>query len=84
MKKDRLLAALASFFVVGLGQVLRGEGRKGLKMMLAFYFVFPISIYAALIFSGLLALIALGLVSIAGILLWVYGIIDAFTYEKSV
>lgn len=84
MKKDRILAALASFFVVGLGQVMRDEGRKGLKMMLAFYFVIPSSVYVALIFSGLLALIVLGLASIAGILLWVYGIIDAFTYEKSV
>ncbi|MBU0629856.1 MAG: hypothetical protein KKC80_02925 [Candidatus Margulisbacteria bacterium] len=82
MSRSRLIAALASFMVVGLGQVIRGEKRKGLKLMLAFYFVFPAAVYSALLVSGLLTLIVLGIGSIVGILLWVYSIIDAFTYEK--
>ena len=58
--------ALASLFVVGLGQIVKGEGDKGLKMMLIFYLAMPASLYAALLISGYLFLLALALVMICG------------------
>ncbi|OGC11251.1 hypothetical protein A3K48_01845 [candidate division WOR-1 bacterium RIFOXYA12_FULL_52_29] len=82
MNKARLIAAIASFLVVGLGQIIRGEKRKGLKLMLAVYFVLPSAVYLALLISGVLTLIVLGLGSIAAIIIWAYSVIDAFTYEK--
>jgi hypothetical protein len=71
-------AALASFMVVGLGQIIKGEGRKGLKLLLIFYFALPVAIYTSLLINGYLFLVTLGLVLIAGFCLWLYSVWDAF------
>jgi hypothetical protein len=76
--------ALASLFVVGLGQIVKGEGDKGLKMMLIFYLAMPASLYAALLVSGYLFLLALALVMICGTMLWAYNVWDAYKHEPLV
>lgn len=77
MKKLCLWEALASFFVVGLGQILKGEGNRGLKLMLAFYFVLPAAIYLTLMFNAYLFLSTLGIVLVSGIFLWAFNVFDA-------
>lgn len=81
MKKRYYWAALASIFVVGLGQLLKGEGHKALLLILAFYFTFPALIYLTLMFNAYLFLSTLGLGIIGGIVLWSYNVLDAWSYE---
>lgn len=75
------MEALASIFVVGLGQILKGEGEKGLKLILVFYFFLPAAVYVSLILNAYLFLIVLGLALMAGIVLWAYNIRDAYIHE---
>lgn len=83
MKKKFTLEAIASFFVVGLGQIIKGEGDKGLKLILIFYFVLPSAIYASLLFNALCFLIILAIALFSGIILWGYSFWDAFKHEIS-
>jgi len=84
MKKKYWIEALASFLVVGLGQILKGEGKKGLKLMLIFYFALPAAIYLSLLINAYLFLIILGFALISGIILWGYNIWDALKHEALV
>lgn len=77
MKEKHWTEALASFLVVGLGQILKGEGKKGLKLILIFYFVLPALVYLSLLINAYLFLIILGLALIFGIILWGYNVYDA-------
>ncbi|MFA6431365.1 MAG: hypothetical protein WCV91_03155 [Candidatus Margulisiibacteriota bacterium] len=73
--------AFASLLIVGLGQVLKGEGEKGLKLILWFYFVLPEISYCALIINGFLFIFVLSFALILGFILWIYGIYDALKNE---
>ena len=65
------------------GQIIKGEGDKGLKMMLIFYFALPSAVYVSLLLNAYLFLLALGTALFSGIILWGYNIWDAFTHETS-
>jgi len=84
MKSKHWLDAVASFFIVGLGQILKGEGKKGLKLLLTFYFVLPVLIYVSLLINAYLFLLVFGLSVISAIILWVYSIWDALKHEAIV
>lgn len=81
MHKKHWGAALASFFIIGLGQIIKGEGEKGLKMLLTFYFAFPLLVYLSLLINAYLFLLALSLVLISATVLWLYNLWDAFAHE---
>ena len=81
MKKRFYFPALASIFVVGLGQLIKGEGEKPLLLILAFYFIFPALIYLSLMFNAYLFLLVLGVGIIGGIAIWAYNVFDAWTNE---
>lgn len=81
MKRKHWVAALISFFIVGLGQIVKGEGKKGLLLLLTFYFFLPALIYFTLMINAYLFLFTLGLSIIFGIILWGYNIWDALTHE---
>ena len=76
--------AFASFLVVGLGQIIKGEGKKGLEFLLAFYFVLPVIIYASLLISAYLFLMVLGFALLFEIFLWGYNVWEAYTHEAIV
>lgn len=79
MKKQyHYFAAIISALVVGLGQVVKGESKKGLLMMLVFYLFLPSIFFAALSVNGYLALVILTFAVIAGVILWGYNVGDAF------
>lgn len=84
MKRRHWPEAFFSFFIIGLGQVLKGDGEKGLKLILIAYFILPIVIYLSLAINGLLFLSVLGLSIIFLFLLWLYNIWDALTNETIV
>lgn len=74
----RYIPAISSFFLVGAGQILKGNSKKGLLLFLAFYFALPMSLYVLLIAaSGEIFLFSLGAGVIAMVGLWLYSFIDA-------
>ena len=73
----RIIAAIASFFVVGLGQILKGQTEKGLIFMLLVYFGVPILVYASLAINAYLFLAAFSVIIIGTLVFWVYNIFDA-------
>ena len=77
MEEKHFPEAIASLLVVGLGQILKNEGRKGLLLLLTFYFVFPALVYASLIIHPFLFLIVLAFVGVSAIILWGYAVVDA-------
>ena len=77
MKKRCWIEAILSIFIVGFGQIIKGESKKGLKLLLVFYFALPALAYVALLIYAQLFLIILSLVLLANIILWLYNIWDA-------
>jgi hypothetical protein len=77
LKKYHYLEAFFSIFIVGMGQILKGEGKKGLLLLLLFYLTLPAIVYASLFINAFLFVSILAIAIIAGIALWGYGIVDA-------
>ena len=75
--KLHYFGALSSAVIVGSGQVIRGAGKKGLLLILLFYFTLPALIGLSLLINGYLFLYTLGLAIICGLILWIYSIGDA-------
>lgn len=75
--KYNVIEGLCSLFVVGLGQIIKGDNHKGLKMLLAFYFLLPMIVYVSLLFSSPYMLYAFGGAIICAPVLWIYNIGDA-------
>lgn len=64
MSKNPGLAAVLSFFVVGLGQIYNGQVGKG------------IALFVAAAVSGLLCTIVIGFILLP--IVWIYGVYDAY------
>ncbi|MDD5382095.1 MAG: hypothetical protein PHH60_00340 [Candidatus Margulisbacteria bacterium] len=75
--KPHYLEAFCSCLIIGLGQIIKGEGEKGLVLLLLFYFALPAAAYLALILNGYLFLYTMAFAVIFGIILWLYNIWDA-------
>ncbi|PIS31356.1 hypothetical protein COT42_01290 [Candidatus Saganbacteria bacterium CG08_land_8_20_14_0_20_45_16] len=70
-------SGLASLLVVGLGQIIKGDSRKGLSLLLLFYFVAPALIYLSLAFNFPWLVYLFGFTIISAILMWLYSLADA-------
>jgi len=79
MKKYRFFEAFCSLLVVGLGQVIKGEGKKGLIMLLNFYLTLPALLYTSLVINETIFMLALPAVVVLSLCLWLYNIFDALT-----
>ena len=74
----KIICGACSFFVVGLGQIIKGESNKGLLLLLSFYFSMPLFLYTLLIVAdGTIFLTMMGLSIFVMLGLWLYSIIDA-------
>ncbi len=73
--------AVFSALVIGLGQVIKGESKKGLRWILLFYLLLPALTYTSLILSAYLFLLMIALDVIAYPVFWVYNINDAYKRE---
>ncbi len=69
-EKSPILAAVLSFFIVGLGQVYNGQIKKG------------VILFIAEIISGLLFIIFIGVVLC--LIIWVYGMYDAYRSAQDI
>ncbi|MFH1386224.1 MAG: hypothetical protein ABIH50_00980 [bacterium] len=72
---------LASLLVVGLGQIIKGQGHKGLRFILFFYFTLPSIVYLSLLLNATLFFLSLGAAVLLGIFIWGYNIWDAYNEE---
>lgn len=77
MRKINWFPALASIFIVGLGQIIKGQGNKGLKLLLLFYFILPICAYVALLINGQLFIFVAGITFLLSLITWLYSVVDA-------
>lgn len=78
---QRIIPAVCSFFVIGLGQIIKGgkeNSRKGLLLILTCYFALPLGLYFILmLMPGLVFLFSLAVISAVIIGLWLYSVVDA-------
>ena len=74
----RIIPAIFSFFIVGLGQIIKGQSEKGLKFMLLIYFIIPMLLYLFFMIKAELFLLMLGFFTIFYLIFWVYNIMDAY------
>ncbi|MFH1826698.1 MAG: hypothetical protein ABH823_05360 [bacterium] len=70
------LEAICSSLIVGLGQIIKGDSRKGLVLILIFYFALPTLVYTSLMINGYVFLWCLTVTIITAIILWLYSIVD--------
>lgn len=82
--KPRYFEAIASALIVGLGQIIKGESKKGILLLLTFYFVLPALTYLSLLINGYFFLYTFGSAVIGGIFLWIYSIGDALLKHEKV
>jgi len=69
--------AICSALVVGLGQIIKGENKKGIILLLTFYFTLPSLVYLSLIIDAYYFILVLGLAVIFAIILWIYSVGEA-------
>ena len=78
MKKVKhLKEALLSALVIGLGQIIKGDSGRGLKMILWFYLVLPALLFILLYLNGFLFLIFFTICLFLYPIAWIYNIYDA-------
>ncbi len=75
--KFYFIQAICSVLVIGLGQIIKGESKKGVILLLTFYFFLPAIVYISLLINAIYFIYVLGLAIIFGIILWIYSIGDA-------
>ena len=78
MKKKYLVPAIYSFFIVGLGQIIKGESEKGTKYLIWFYLGIPLIIYLSLLINIYLFLAVLMGTLLFYPIFWAYNIHDAY------
>lgn len=82
-KKNPIIAAIASFFIPGLGQIYNGEARKGIGLVLI-VIIFA-SIWFFLLREKQLEMTGAILVSSgACVLLWIGSMYDAYKTAKEI
>lgn len=85
MKKKRYwVPAIFSAFIVGLGQIIKGHSKKGLKWILYFYFFIPAVIYVSLMISARLFIVVLGATVIVYPIFWLYNILDTLNSKAGI
>ena len=67
--KNPALSALATFFIVGLGQLLNGQVGKG------------IAFFGAAVFSAFLSVFLIGIPMLIGV--WIWAMVDAYSTAKN-
>jgi len=75
--------ALASAVIAGFGQVMKGDAKKGLKIMLWFYMGLPIFLYGSLLLNPYLFLLIFAVMVIFYPVFWVLNIMDAYSAQVS-
>jgi hypothetical protein len=83
-RKKYLVPAILSAFVAGLGQLTKGEPKKGLKIMMWFYMGLPVILYGTLLLNSYVFLIIFAAFVIIYPLFWVLNIMDAYNTQHRI
>lgn len=78
-RKKHHVPAILSALVAGLGQIIKGDAKKGLKIMLWFYLGFPILIIISLLLNAYLFLMVFAVFVVVYPLFWALNIFDAYS-----
>jgi hypothetical protein len=81
-RKGYRFPAFVSAFVVGLGQIIKGDNKKGLKMMLWFYLGLPIIICGVFVLNAYIFLAVLALYVVMYPVFWILNILDAYNAQR--
>jgi hypothetical protein len=80
-RKKYRVPAILSALVAGLGQIIKGDAKKGLKIMLWFYLGFPILIIISLLLNAYLFLMVFAVFVLIYPLIWALNIFDAYSSQ---
>lgn len=80
-RKRYVMPAILSFFVAGLGQIVKGNGRRGVRIMIWFYMGMPVLILGAFLLHPLIFLVTLAGAVVLYPLIWLYNISDAYSSQ---
>ena len=80
-RKKYYVPAFVSAAVAGLGQVFKGDAKKGLKIMLWFYLGFPIIIFGSLLLNAYLFLMVFAVFVVLYPVVWALNIFDAYSTQ---
>jgi len=80
-RKKYYIPAAASAVVAGLGQVIKGDAGKGLKIMLWLYLGFPMMIYGSLLLNAYFFLVVFAVFVVLYPLIWALNIFDAYSSQ---
>ncbi len=81
VRKKYPVPAIASALVAGLGQLIKGESKKGLKLMLWFYMGLPIIIFGALLLNAYLFLAVFAFMVVLYPVIWALNVLDAYSSQ---
>lgn len=81
VRKKYLAPAIFSAAVAGLGQIMKGDNKKGLKIMLWFYMGFPVMIVGSFLLNPYIFLMVFAGAVVLYPLFWIMNIIDAYSAQ---
>ena len=83
-RKKYAAAAVFSFFIAGFGQIMKGDNKKGLKIMLWFYMGLPAIIVGTFLLNPYVFLMVLAVLVIFYPVFWIMNVIDAYSAQVGV
>jgi len=78
-RKIYFFPTIFSIFIIGLGQIIKGDSEKGLKWLLFAYAGIPMIIYTSFIINTYLFLFLLSITVVVYPIFWVYNVLDALS-----
>jgi TM2 domain-containing membrane protein YozV len=84
VRKKYTAAAVLSFFIAGFGQVMKGDNKKGLKIMLWFYMGLPAIIVGTFLLNPYVFLMVMAVLVIFYPVFWIMNIIDAYSAQVGI
>lgn len=73
--KNLVLAAVLSAIWCGLGQLYKGDTKKGIILLVVYTFLFGVTVVLAITIIGILLAI---ITMVLTLIVWAYGIYDAY------
>jgi len=80
-RKKYLVPALLSVLVAGLGQVVKGDAKKGLRTILWMYMGFPIIIIGSSLLNAYIFLAIFATFVVIYPIIWALNIMDAYSTQ---
>lgn len=80
-RKKYYWPAVLSAFIAGFGQIVKGDSKKGLKIMLWFYLGLPIIIFGSLLLNAYLFILVFAVLVLFYPVFWALNVMDAYSSQ---